>query len=68
MDKNKLVLELYIKEDGTILVQSVFKTKELVVNILADALKITAMAPNNVKEIKPGFLKKKTKGAFGGHS
>ena len=51
--EHKLMIKISINGEGQIGVTSAISRKEFIVNLLADALKLAAMQPDNVVKVPP---------------
>lgn len=54
-DEKKCMLRIWVDGNGKLFIESAINEKEFFVNILADAMKIVAMKPNNVTILPPGL-------------
>lgn len=53
--KYKTMISISINGEGKINIDTAIPTKEFVINLLADSMKVAAMVPNNVKRPPPGL-------------
>lgn len=60
----KLMIRIWISKDGSISIESAFREKDFIVNLLTDSLDIAKNLKDNVVNVTPGQLKQRLKQFF----
>ena len=53
--KYKVMIHISVNGEGKIKIDTAIPAKDFVINLLADAMKVSAMIPDNVKRPPPGL-------------